>query len=410
MRFALVVPALNEEEAITNTLRRCLDARQKVQDATHIDEMQVVFVNDGSTDGTQAIVDQPEFDEVVKVRFEKNQGYGAAIKAGWEATDAELIGFIDGDGTCNPEFCIDLLNAMDQEEADVVLAARLSPETEMPMIRQIGNKLFAGLLGIVSGKELTDSASGFRIVKRSALKLMSPLPDGLHFTPAMSCICLLDPRLKIVEVHGMKYKEREGRSKLSVVRDGLRFLFTIIFSACCYSPLKTMLSFSAIGIAILALFTLVLNIFIPNLWFPASSIASALVVMAIATGIVTHQLNFLLIGPRRKLGIMERTLQWLIEFKRMIFIGITLTVGGIAVLPFWREYVDSGFGLWVVLTLTFGGAAMALTGVMLRVIWAVGEKQKALIDNEYILHDAHWRKKTVVQPKPKNGATATPAA
>ena len=82
MKLALIIPALNEEDAIGSTLRCCLQACPKVIAKTDIDEMVVVFVNDGSTDRTQAIVDQREFDEVVKVRFDKNRGYGAAIKAG----------------------------------------------------------------------------------------------------------------------------------------------------------------------------------------------------------------------------------------------------------------------------------------------------------------------------------------
>ena len=70
---------------------------------------------------------------------------------------------------------------------------------------------------------------------------MSPLPNGLHFTPAMSCICVLDPRLRIEEVP-MPYDERIGQSKLSVIWDGFRFLLTILFSFCCYSPIKSALA------------------------------------------------------------------------------------------------------------------------------------------------------------------------
>ena len=124
-----------------------------------------IIVNDGSTDRTQEIVDQPEFNEVVKVQFPQNRGYGAAIKAGWQATDADLVGFIDGDGTCDPDFAVKLVNRLTEAEADVVLAGRLNPESEMPLIRKIGNIIFARLLGLVSGKDLTDSASGFRIVR-----------------------------------------------------------------------------------------------------------------------------------------------------------------------------------------------------------------------------------------------------
>ena len=64
-----------------------------------------------------------------------------------------------------------------------------------------------------------------------------PLPDGLHFTPAMSCNALLDRRMKICEVP-VPYAERIGRSKLSVIKDGMRFLTIILLTGCFYNPIK----------------------------------------------------------------------------------------------------------------------------------------------------------------------------
>ena len=389
MHLALVIPALNEEEAIGQTLRRTLAAREKVLAQTPVTKLTVVFVNDGSTDGTQAVVDQPEFDEVVKVRFEKNRGYGAAIKAGWQAVDADLVGFMDADGTCDPDFCVKLLNHLDTTHADVVLAGRLNPESEMPLIRKVGNVIFARLLGLVSGKDLTDSASGFRIVRRASLKLMTPLPDGLHFTPAMSCICLLDPRLRIEEVP-MPYKERIGRSKLSVVKDGLRFLYIILFSACCYSPIKTMLGASLItggGCAALVWLLLAAG--------GAPAVAAVLgltgmlvVTMLLSTGVVVHQLNFLLIGPRRGTSWAERLLQYMLDYRRLMLLGgVATTCGviGLIVYGIWSpdNVVESLLTAMKLSFLTLVGGSMLIGSVIVRVIWAVGEKQRALVEDEY---------------------------
>ncbi len=389
MRLALVIPALNEEQAIAATLRRALAAREKVVAQTPVTQMTVVFVNDGSTDRTQAEVDQPEFDEVVKVRFEKNRGYGAAIKAGWQATEADLVGFMDADGTCDPDFSVKLVNRLVEANADVVLAGRLNPESEMPLIRKIGNVIFARLLGLVSGQDLTDSASGFRIVRRSSLKLMSPLPDGLHFTPAMSCICLLDPRLGIEEVP-MPYKERIGRSKLSVIKDGLRFLYTILFSACCYSPIKTMVGASvltAIGWALLGGLMLAGG--------ASQAVASVfgfagvvLIMLMLGTGIVVHQLNFLLIGPRRHVGWGERNLQWMLAYKRLMMIGfVALGLGTVGSVVYGMVSTDSHRASLItameLAVLVLVGGASLIGGVIVRVIWAVGEKQKALLHDEY---------------------------
>lgn len=389
MRFALVIPALNEEQAIADTLQRALASRENVLSQTPVTQMTIVFVNDGSTDRTQQVVDQPQFNDVVKVRFEKNRGYGAAIKAGWQATDADLVGFIDGDGTCDPDFCVPLINRLCESGADVVLAGRLNPESQMPLIRKVGNILFARLLGLVSGKDLTDSASGFRVVRRSSLKLMSPLPDGLHFTPAMSCICLLDPRLRIEEVP-MPYKERIGRSKLSVVKDGLRFLYIILFSACCYAPIKTMTGASmlaSIGWAVLIWLTLAAG--------GSQGVAAVfgltgavMMLLLVASGIVVHQLNFLLIGPRRHVGVAERALQSMLQYKRLMVIGAATTAVGVIGMVVYGigatgNRMDKLIMSMELAMLIVIGGSMLIGSVIVRVIWAVGEKQKALTRDEY---------------------------
>jgi len=379
MKFALIVPALNEEQAIAGTLRRCLAARATVTANTPVTEMVIVFVNDGSTDRTQEIVEQDEFKDVVKVRFEKNRGYGAAIKAGFKATDAELVGFIDGDGTCDPEFCVNLVNDLLGKNADVAIAARLQPDTEMPAIRQLGNRIFAALLGAIAGRSLTDTASGFRVIKRSSLKLMTPLPDRLHYTPAMSAICMLDPRLSIIEVNGMKYKEREGRSKLNVIKDGFRFLFVIMFSACCYSPIKTVLGFSVLTAVFFAILGLTHD------WMTALMYGSPVIMTLIAAGIVVHQLNYLLIGPRMEVGPMERLLQKIVYHRTLLKIGaVSCALGGLGLL--FSGTIAKWFGSFgplLLMWLCAGGALAGTMGVINRVIWAVGEKTHALVKDEY---------------------------
>lgn len=379
MRFSLVIPALNEEEAIASTLRRALAARQSVLANTPVTEMTVVFVNDGSTDRTQEIVDQPEFAEVVKVRFEKNRGYGAAIKAGWRAADAELLGFMDADGTCDPEFCVPLIQRLLEKEADVVLAARLGPETRMPWIRQVGNRLFAGLLGAVSGQELTDSASGFRILRRDSLRLLTPLPDGLHFTPAMSSIALLDPRVRIEEVP-MPYEERTGRSKLSVIKDGLRFLFIILFTTAAYNPIRSFLVTAlaaALGFAGLAGLALARGSAAPVVIALVGGIA---VLLLVGAGVTVHQLNFLLLGPIRRDKPYERALQRLLNYKRLLLAGLALSVCSAVGLAVWVALADEGLAVAAgLLGLLLLGLMLMVGGVMMRVIWVVGQRQAALV-------------------------------
>jgi hypothetical protein len=123
----------------------------------------------------------------------------------------------------------------------------------MPRVRRVGNRLYALLLGYLSARQVTDTASGMRVVRRDALRNLLPLPDGLHFTPAMSARALLN-NLRVLEVP-MPYEERIGLSKLSVLRDGARFLREIFIGLLCYRPEKIFLAAFAlciIGILLMA--------------------------------------------------------------------------------------------------------------------------------------------------------------
>lgn len=230
--LTIVIPALNEEEAIGSTIQRCLDARDSITKTAELADVEIIVVSDGSTDRTVEIA--REFDDVQLIVFEENQGYGAAIKEGWRQGSGSLLGFLDADGTCDPVFFGPLAQTAIEESADVVLGSRLGPQSKMPKVRRLGNRVFAFLLGLLCGRQVTDTASGMRVVNRNSLKYLYPLPDGLHFTPSMSARALLND-LRVIELP-MSYEERVGDSKLYVFQDGIRFLKTIFAGVLCYRP------------------------------------------------------------------------------------------------------------------------------------------------------------------------------
>jgi hypothetical protein len=125
------------------------------------------------------------------------------------------------------------------EGADIVIGSRLGPNSKMPKVRRIGNRIYALLLGLLCGRAITDTASGMRVVRRRALQHLYPLPDGLHFTPSMSARALLND-LRLIEIP-MPYEVRIGKSKLSLVRDGVRFLKSIFSGVLVYRPEKLLL-------------------------------------------------------------------------------------------------------------------------------------------------------------------------
>jgi glycosyltransferase involved in cell wall biosynthesis len=236
VRLDIVIPAYNEEEAIEAIVRRCLAARETIIGETPVTDVTVTVVSDGSRDRTADLARSFEPDIGV-IAYEHNRGYGAAIKTGFAAGTGELVAFLDADGTCDPLFFVPMINELVEKDASVSIGSRMGPESRMPPIRRLGNRIWRTIINWLAHAEISDSASGMRVIRRDALAILDPLPDGLHYTPTMSCRAVLDARLLIVEV-GMSYEERVGRSKLSVVRDGVRFLKTILDVGLTYQPFR----------------------------------------------------------------------------------------------------------------------------------------------------------------------------
>ena len=236
LTLTIVIPALNEEDSVGSTIQRCLDARERICRVGGVKAIEIIVVSDGSTDRTAAIANEFAAREqaVTVIVFERNRGYGAAIKEGFERATGELVAFLDADGTCDPNDFGELCRALRDEQAVIALGSRMQPGSQMPRLRRIGNSIYALLLGSLSGRVVTDTASGMRVLRRDALATLYPLPDGLHFTPAMSARAVMNDQ-RIIEIP-IAYAERIGKSKLHMLRDGLRFLLAIRDAVLLYQP------------------------------------------------------------------------------------------------------------------------------------------------------------------------------
>lgn len=247
--LSVVIPAYNEEGGIRAILDRVLGVRSALQEAG-VDNLEVLVVDDGSRDQTAALVQA--YADVRLVRHNTNHGYGAALKTGFYEATGDLLAFLDADGTYPPEHLPQLCRAA-LDGAELVIGSRMAgADSQMPRVRRLGNEIFARLVSAVGNAEVSDSASGMRVFRRDVLFRMYPLPDGLNFTPVMTTRAIHEG-IKMVEVP-IPYSERVGRSKLSVVRDGMRFLNSILWTAMTYNPVRIL---GAIGVASAALATLI---------------------------------------------------------------------------------------------------------------------------------------------------------
>ena len=115
MKLSLIIPAYNAEK----TIRACLDSvfNQTIRD------YEVIVINDGSTDRTEAILGEYKKQYPQNLFFEKveNGGQGRARNIGFESSKGDYIGFVDSDDWIDPDFCEKLIKAIEKDSADIAL-------------------------------------------------------------------------------------------------------------------------------------------------------------------------------------------------------------------------------------------------------------------------------------------------
>jgi glycosyltransferase involved in cell wall biosynthesis len=388
--LSICIPVYNEEGAIRETLERCLALGDALRESG-VDRFEVIAVDDGSKDRSADII-ETEFPAVRLVRHERNGGYGAALKTGFAASRYPLVGFLDADATYPPEQFPALCRAVLHGRADLAVGSRMAgADSEMPPVRRLGNAFFAGLLTLIGRAPVTDSASGMRVFRREALDLLSPLPDGLNLTPVMSTRAVHE-RMTVVEIP-IAYRERVGQSKLSVTRDGVRFLQTMVSTALAYNPVRI---FGFVGLAgILAAGVILGGIVLRRLLgvTDLGPIGTFAVFTALVCGVggvnlfaLGASFNYLVsLFYRRPIrqGLFRKPI--LTRPIEQVFLpaGIAALTAGIAVslVSFWLALRGWPIErLWLYLT---GSAMMMLVGLQLGMAWLMAAVLRRLSQREF---------------------------
>lgn len=382
--LSVVIPAYNEEDGIRSIMERVLAVRDPLRQVG-IDDLELIVVDDGSADRTPDLVSAQE--GATLVQHARNGGYGAALKTGFASAKGEWIGFLDADGTYPPEYFPAMVEAAQRENADLVIGSRMAgADSQMPRTRRIGNLIFARLVNIISAANITDSASGMRIFKKSILPSLYPLPDGLNLTPVMSTRALHES-LTMVEVP-IPYSERIGRSKLSVVHDGMRFGQSIVWTALNYNPART---FGLIG---MASFAVAAVIGLMLIWARLQGVQSVspLGAFALFSGLVLAVAGVMLVAlgfsfnyfvalfhktPVRQ-GLWGRPLFNIRWEQHFGWIGLTILLLGVLVAGFSLVMTMLGWTLTQLWLYYLASTVFALMGLQLIVAWVQMQTLDAL--------------------------------
>lgn len=224
-RLSIVIPCRNEEEAIPSVMARFNEARPSLHQAG-IRDIEVIVVDDGSTDASATLLSQHE--DVIVISSGAKGGYGGALKTGFARCSGDLIAFYDMDNTYDPFHLVPMIENLDEKRAALVCGDRLSQCENMPLTRKIGNTLFVLTIGFLFRRKIYDSCTGLRVFRREYLNhfVHDSLPNNLNYSLAMTMYCL-SHGIPLIELP-IRYEKRIGSSKLKVLVDGPRFFLTIL--------------------------------------------------------------------------------------------------------------------------------------------------------------------------------------
>ncbi|MFB3788102.1 MAG: glycosyltransferase family 2 protein [bacterium] len=219
MKAVVIIPAYNEEASIAQVVRAV--PRETVE--------RVIVVDNGSTDRTA----EEAREAGACVVEEKVRGYGSSCRRGIaEAGDADILVFLDGDGSDDPRQLAGLVEPLTREGVDLVIGSRTRGKREpgaLPPHAVWGNRLACGLIQMIFGVRFTDLGP-FRAVRREALEALRMEDRGYGWTVEMQAkAAILGLRCREIPVD---YRRRTGQSKISGTwtgswRAGKAILWTI---------------------------------------------------------------------------------------------------------------------------------------------------------------------------------------
>ena len=258
-QLSIVIPAYNEAESLPVLLEQL-----QVVLETHTYSAEVIFVNDGSTDGTAEILDalsetQTQWFRVYVIHFKRNQGKAEALTAGFAAATGDIVITMDADLQDDPGEIPKLLETLNTEHYDVVSGWKY-PRKD-PLEKRVFSFVFNRITAFFTGVKLHDMNCGFKAYRAEVVKALHLYGDLHRYIPILAH----QAGYKVGEVKVKHHPRRFGVSKYGFKRipKGFFDLFTVLFlTKYLKRPLHV---FGTIGVVV-AFIGMLIGLYLAVLW------------------------------------------------------------------------------------------------------------------------------------------------
>ena len=208
MKNLIIIPAFNEQDCIKDTVEMI---RREAP------EFDYIVINDHSTDGTlNVLVDN----RMNYINLPANLGIGGAVQTGYlyaYENDYDTAVQVDADGQHDPKYLAMMLDAMKNENADMIIGSRFIENKgfQSTFARRIGITYFKKLIRMLTGATITDPTSGLRMGNRKVIELFAKDYPRDYPEPE-SIVALLKRGMKIKEVPVMMRERQGGVSSINL--------------------------------------------------------------------------------------------------------------------------------------------------------------------------------------------------
>jgi len=225
MKLSIVIPVYNEK----NFIREIVERVRKV--SLPDVEKEIIIVDDYSTDGTRDILKEDLEQLVSKVIYrEKNQGKGAALRAGFQQVTGEIVIIQDSDLEYNPAEYPKLIQPILDEQADVVYGSRFigsEPHRVLYFWHYVGNKFLTLLSNMFTNLNLTDMETCYKVFRKEVLDSVKIEQNRFGFEPEITAKVSKD-NWRIYEVGIAYFGRNYAEGKKINWKDGLQAIWCIL--------------------------------------------------------------------------------------------------------------------------------------------------------------------------------------
>ncbi len=224
VRLSVVIPVYNEIRSVEILLKQVREVRLKLE---------VIVVDDGSTDGTRDLLSRLKDEGVIDVLVfqDVNKGKGAALRAGFERATGHIIAIQDADLEYDPHEIPTLMEPILAGKADAVYGSRFlgGPHRVLFFWHMMGNRFLTLLSNMFTDLNLTDMETCYKVVHADLLKGLPLSANRFGFEPEVTAR-LAQAQARIYELpisyHGRSYAE----GKKINWKDGVSALYYILRS------------------------------------------------------------------------------------------------------------------------------------------------------------------------------------